>query len=199
MASFFDLMQCVCFRLEADEIQFFCCIAYFVWEQQNKVIFGSLHYNPSAIVLRAKTLHMDYQAASHLHHTEAQVRPMVRDVLVVHNSWNPPLEGWYKLNWAIHKSSASCLWSVGFLVWDHKGRVLVALVLELTDLPRGVHPYVGAVIQGLRFSLSMRFLDVVMEGPPVHFMSATASVKLENTIEDFWVEDIWFLCQQHRR
>uniref|UniRef100_A0A2N9F2H7 RNase H type-1 domain-containing protein n=1 Tax=Fagus sylvatica TaxID=28930 RepID=A0A2N9F2H7_FAGSY len=82
---------------------------------------------------------------------------------------------------------------------NHEGRVLAALVLELTDLPRGVHPYVGAVIQGLRFSLSMGFLDVVMEGPPVHFMSATASVKLENTIEDFWVEDIWFLCQQHRR
>ena len=63
--NFFDLMAFIQSRLSVDKILFFfCCVAFFSWEQRNKVIHEHLIQNPCAVVLRAKNLHKDYQAVS---------------------------------------------------------------------------------------------------------------------------------------
>ena len=49
--SFFDLMELLQTRLSLDDALFFCCQAYFIWEQRNKVVFESWVHNPIMVVL----------------------------------------------------------------------------------------------------------------------------------------------------
>ena len=48
----------------------------------------------------------------------------VGDSILVQFSWQPPSEGWYKINWAVHMSLVSRKWWSCLLVLDYEGQVM---------------------------------------------------------------------------
>uniref|UniRef100_A0A2N9EKL1 RNase H type-1 domain-containing protein n=1 Tax=Fagus sylvatica TaxID=28930 RepID=A0A2N9EKL1_FAGSY len=107
--------------------------------------------------------------------------------------WEPPTPGFIKLNTDGSVSENPGLASVGSLLRDHNGgsysSILRRFTFNISTSKRTSVQDILAKAGGT--SLTVFFLYSLLP----YF----SSVKLENTIEDFWVEDIWFLCQQHRR
>ena len=101
--SFFDLMELLQTRLSLDDALFFCCIAYFIWEQGNKVVFESLVHNPVMVVLRTKKLFTDYSAGCSSGGMSGRNDNGV--VVVVAEPWKAPMVGRYKINWAVHRNA----------------------------------------------------------------------------------------------
>lgn len=194
--SFFDLMEFLQTGLLVDDALLFCCIAYFIWEQRNKVVFESLVHNPIMVVLRAKNLFTDYSAGCS---SGGMIgRNTNRVAVVVQEPWKAPMLGWYKVNWAVHRNAKSGSWWSGILVRNHEGQVMAAKVGLLPSFPRGVDPGIGAMIQILSFGLEMGFLDVIIEGPSSFSPDAISKrqQQIEFSVQDYWVEDIGFLQQR---
>lgn len=197
--SFFDLMELLQTRLSLDDALFFCCQAYFIWEQRNKVVFESWVHNPIMVVLRAKNLFMDYSAGCSSGGMSGRNDNGV--AVVVSEPWKAPMAGWYKINWAVHRNAESGSWWSGILVQNHEGQVMAAKVGLLPSFPRGFGPGIGAVIQVLSFGLEMGFLDVIIEGPSSFFSPDAISKRqqqIECSVKDDWVDDIGFLQQRFR-
>uniref|UniRef100_A0A2N9GZ45 Reverse transcriptase zinc-binding domain-containing protein n=1 Tax=Fagus sylvatica TaxID=28930 RepID=A0A2N9GZ45_FAGSY len=99
--SFFDLLVCAQKRLKLGDLQLFCCMDFFIWEQRNWVIHERGSYNPIAVVDRARNLRQSFHRKPTV---KGPATGVVDDGVVVLRSdlpWVPPMEGWYKMNWAI--------------------------------------------------------------------------------------------------
>jgi hypothetical protein len=191
--SFFDLMELLQTHLSLDDALFFCCIAYFIWEQRNKVVFESLVHNPVMVVLRAKNLFMDYSAGCSSGGMSGRKDNGVAVVVV--EPWKALMVGWYKINWVVHRNAELGSWWSGILVRNHEGQVMAAKVGPLPSFPRGIGPGIGAVIQVLSFGLEMGFLDVIIEGPSSLLSPDAVSKRqqqIECSVKDYWVDDIGF-------
>ncbi len=167
--SFFDLLVCAQKRFKLGDLQLFCCMDFFIWEQRNWVIHERGSYNPIAVVDRARNLRQSFHRKPTV---KGPATGVVDDGVVALRSdlpWVPPMEGWYKMNWAVCFHHSPKAWRFGVLVRDNAGGVLAACVGSLLDLPRGVPQGYGAIIQALQFVVEMGFLDVVMEGLSVHY------------------------------
>ncbi len=181
-------------------MKLFCCVAFFLWEQRNKVVHDHVTHNPCAVVLRAQNLCKDYKAAFALScGRDVSVESKVGVDFLGQVVWKPLFEGWFKLNWAVHGRSGSQQRWVGFLVRDFEGKVMAARMTMLNPLPRGVGSHIGAVLQALSFGLDMGFLDVVVEGTYALFDDFPRRVHMEQTVLDAWVEDVQFLFKKFRR
>uniref|UniRef100_A0A2N9F9E6 Reverse transcriptase zinc-binding domain-containing protein n=1 Tax=Fagus sylvatica TaxID=28930 RepID=A0A2N9F9E6_FAGSY len=195
---FFDLMEAVRRRLSPEDIGLFSCLAYFIWGQRNKVVHEKLVGNPIVVVKQAKNLLKGYKESVPAV-ASIDSGTMRSHVLVgPRGRWVPPPAGCCKVNWDIARDSAQKLCYVGVVVRDYDSKVLAARCSPIQALPLGVHPYIGACIKVLKFSVEMGFLDIYLEGPPVKFMQQLHVQHLGSSIEDMWLEEIQFYVQQLR-
>ena len=165
VVNFFDLMELVRSRLERNEVELFCCIAYFIWGQRNKWIHEGHWLNPIAVMQRASALLKDYAAANGRREC-AVPEETVGDVgEVVGRRWYPPEEGRYKVNWETVMDLKTRHVFLGVVVGDHNQHVMAAMVMKLPMFPRGVHYHVGSVLHVLKFAMDMGFHDIIIEGP----------------------------------
>ena len=111
----------------------------------------------------------------------------------------PPPRSFYKVNWEAYMDSSTRVWTAGVLIRDYEGQVLAATCMPALSPPRGAHPKLYVCVQVLCFALEMGFLDIICEGPTIQSLMALKFCPMGPTIEDSWLEEIWFLIQKFRR
>lgn len=174
-------------------------MAFFIWEQRNGLIHERGSYNPVAVVDRARNLRQSFHRKPSVQGPATGVVDDGAAALRSNVPWVLPMEGWYKMNWAVCFHSSSKAWRFGVLVRDNAGEVLASCVGPLLDLPRGVPRGYGAIIQALQFVVEMGFLDVVLEGPSIPYSLEPAGGAQEQSIAALWMEDIIMLKHNFRR
>ena len=193
--NFCDLLMLVRERLEMEEVELFACLAYFIWDQRNKVIHEGAAPNPVGVVGRARSLLQSFKISlpqvGHSVRSDASQHGQGDDRVI----WEAPQVGECKVNWEISKDTSSQVWYVGVLIRNHASSVMAGLCSPVMALPRGLNPRVGACIQALKFALDLGFFDICFEGPRVDFLDVMSSNQKES-VADLWHEEVWVLIQR---
>jgi hypothetical protein len=190
ISSFFDLMVVVQSRLTLEEVEFFSCVAYFLWRQRNAWVHERMACNPMAVVQRAVVLLRDYKSSCTVRDCSHVVVSRRSDLVAAQAKWDPPLKGVFKVNWDFLVDSVSKRMSVGIIIRDHNGCVLAAKCSNDPILSSDVQPKVLACLSVLLFASEIGFYDVVLEGPPAVFLSDLHVKVLGPSIESMWLEEI---------
>jgi hypothetical protein len=193
--NFCNLLMLAQGRLGDEEIELFSCLAYFIWDQRNKLVHEGSAPNPVGVVRRARSLLQSFKLSlpqvGHIDRVEAQQSAQGDADL----RWEAPKAGEYKVNWEVCKDSGSNVWYVGVLIRNHVGGVMACLCSPVMALPRGLNPRVGACIHALKFALELGFLDICLEGPHVNSLEVGSSFQTES-IADMWNEEVWVFIQR---
>ena len=163
-------------RLGDEETELFSCLAYFIWDQRNKLVHEGSTPNPVGVVHRARALLQSFKLSlpqvGHIDRVEAQ-QSVQGDAQL---RWEIPKAGEYKVNWEVCKDSGSKVWYVGVLIRNHVGGVMACLYSLVMALPRGLNPQMGGCIQALTFALELGFLDICLERPHVNSLEGESSM-----------------------
>ena len=149
ISSFFDLMVVVQSRLSLEEVEFFSCVAYFLWRQRNAWVHERMACNPMAVVQRAVVLLRDYKSSCTVGDRSHVVVPRRSDLAAAQAKRDPPSEGVFKVNWDFLVDSVSKRMSVGIIIRDHNGYVLAAKCSNHPILSSDVQPKVLACLSAL--------------------------------------------------
>ena len=180
-------------RLGSGDLELFCCLAYFIWLQRNRLVHEECCCNPKAVVQRAVKLALDYRAATAF---SSQMRVETSSPSQIQKWVAPPMDV-FKVNWAVAVGATPQDWWVGTLIRDAEGFVLAATCGKL-HLSRDSHPWVAGAIFTLKFAFEMGFFDIIFEGSSSPFLTKLQRNEWGSSIQDMWGKDVGEMLQKFR-
>uniref|UniRef100_A0A2N9ISR7 Reverse transcriptase zinc-binding domain-containing protein n=1 Tax=Fagus sylvatica TaxID=28930 RepID=A0A2N9ISR7_FAGSY len=193
--SFCDLIVMARSRLGRGDLEFFACLMYFIWHQQNGVVYDGRVSNPVMVVERGRRLIQGFRDA---HALPEVVLGRGNRRTVEEGSWTPPLPGLYKLNWDVHVDKETQAGWVGILIRDSAGLVMAAICASLPFSSRGEYFWYSGALVATQFALELGFFYILFEGSCSVFLSKLCRQVRGETIQDMWLKDIWALIPKFR-
>ena len=119
--NFIQVAEGILRSFGTDALAMFMCRARQIWFRCNEVVHGGLFTHPNTVVCNTSQAYDDFQTLNTARETGSQERGVVQNA-----SWQPPQEGWIKVNWDIGLDVMMERYGVGMVLRNHAGRVIAA-------------------------------------------------------------------------
>ena len=149
-----ELLRKLC---DDEEFGLFAGIAHRVWLRRNEFVHDGKFTHLSALLQQAMAVHTEYKEAN------SQNRPSPRAAVDV-NRWDPPPDGYVKINWDTTICSKRGVVGMGTVVRNHVGEVLA---VQSSILEGRLSPLVAeawASGQALRLGKELGLTSIILEG-----------------------------------
>lgn len=145
--------------------------AWSLWNHRNAVVMQGCVPNPMQIAQKAKDWLQEWENAQ----VKVISHPIVRQQL-----WQPPLEGYYKINFDGAMSNITNKAGAGAVIRNDRGEFMAAMADRLVGALNSDHIEAFAALQAIEVEISIGLKSVVLEGDSLRVITAinTSGVNL---------------------
>ena len=161
--TFVDVALQILSRGTPFDLETLCATSWSIWYRRNKVVHDSLCLAPSQIWGFAQRTQEDYKGALVVH----QIRQRPTDV-----RWSAPPPGYYKINVDGAIDESRRMSSVGVIIRDCEGRVVVARSKVLNAMYEAETIEAFAVEEGILLAYERGLNQVVIESDSLSVVQA---------------------------
>ncbi|BFG24726.1 hypothetical protein CerSpe_110000 [Prunus speciosa] len=162
-------------------------ILWAIWKERNSHLWEGSRASPDQVAILAASWLSDYTMANSVPHIQRSIRPP---------KWQPPPDGWFKINVDGALNCALGLGGVGVVIRDSRGNFVSACIKRFTSVFQADHIELLAVCEGLRLGSSLGLSWLALECDSLNTVQAILSRNPDSSFLCHLFEDARTLLSQ---
>ena len=172
-------------------VAWFSITTWSLWQRRNRIQEKQHSWPLHEVSMRAKNLVTEY--------FEINKHPPKTQRRATSTRWLPPLEGFYKANFDAAYFGNSSIVSIGVVVHDSEGEIIVALIQKIRE-PHSVDAAKAlACRRAVGFAKKLSLFSVILEGDSMQVVQATSNKRENLTLFGHVIKEIHDSCSSFTR
>lgn len=134
-------------------------LLWFIWKSKNDFLFNGKIWSPVEIQIKSKNEAVEWFLAQLVEREVSNEADTIKDQNIGH--WRPPHQGWLMCNVAFYWDKDKRLLGVAWVVWNHRGVVLIHSRRAFSNVLRKYEARLKTVLWPMKSMISLHLNKII--------------------------------------